>query len=79
MPVDNQIEHPETAKLAKKAYEKSGCRTHQEFCDLFGGAIGLRTFRGWLKGQNPAAPIATLLLSEFVMGWRPRCGSGVPE
>jgi hypothetical protein len=35
-------------------------------------AVGLRTFRGWLKGEQPAAPLAQLMLREFIAGWRPR-------
>lgn len=60
-----------TADLAAQAYEASKAKTHGEFVALFGGAIGLRTFRGWLAGTQPAAPIALLLLREFVAGWRP--------
>lgn len=63
--------HPETQRLATEAYGASGCRTHADFCALFGGALGLRTFRGWLKGEQPAAPLAQLMLREFVAGWRP--------
>jgi hypothetical protein len=63
--------HPETERLAVAAYESSGCKTHQQFCDLFGDAVGLRTFRGWLKGEQPAAPLAQLMLREFIGGWRP--------
>ena len=33
--------HPETAALAKRAYEASGCKTHPEFVALFGGALSL--------------------------------------
>jgi hypothetical protein len=66
------MRHPETARLATAAFEASGCDTHPRFIALFGeGVIGLRTFRGWLKGEQPAAPIARLLLREFVGGWRP--------
>lgn len=57
-------------QLALKAYEASGCKTHPEFVALFGDAIGLRTFRGWLEGQR-AAPVAQLMLREFIAGWRP--------
>ena len=65
--------HPETAALAKRAYEASGCKTHPEFVALFGGALSLRSFRAWLAGEVPAAPIAQLLLREFIGGWRPSC------
>lgn len=69
------IKHPETAALAERAYEQSGCTTHRAFCDLFGDAVGLRTFRGWLNGEQPAAPVARLMLREFIAGWRPTCTS----
>ncbi|APZ81830.1 hypothetical protein vBEliSR6L_65 [Erythrobacter phage vB_EliS_R6L] len=65
--------HPETADLARRAYEASGSRTHPEFVKLFGGAISLRSFRAWLAGEVPAAPLAQLMLREFVAGWRPTC------
>lgn len=64
---------PKTAALAKAAYDASGCKTHPEFVKLFGDAISLRSFRGWLAGEVPAAPVAQLLLREFVNGWRPTC------
>lgn len=67
------MKHPETAALATRAYEAAGCKTHKEFCDLFGGAVGLRTFRAWTAGEQPAAPIAQLMLREFIAGWRPTC------
>lgn len=62
---------PETKRLATEAYAKSGCQTHPEFVALFGDAVGLRTFRGWLAGDQPATPLAQLMLREFVAGWRP--------
>jgi len=65
--------HPDTADLARRAYEASGCRTHPEFISLFGGAVSLRSFRAWLAGEVPAAPLAQLMLREFVGGWRPTC------
>lgn len=65
--------YPETVDLAKRAYEASGCATHPQFVALFGGAISLRSFRGWLAGENPAAPLAQLVLREFIAGWRPSC------
>jgi hypothetical protein len=65
------VRHPETQRLATEAYKASGCPTHQQFCDLFGDGVGLRTFRGWLKGEQPAAPLAQLMLREFIAGWRP--------
>lgn len=67
----NAKHHPETERLAREAYEASGCKTHPEFVAIFGDAIGLRTFRGWLKGEQPAAPVAQLMLREFIAGWRP--------
>lgn len=71
--------HPATARLANEAFVKSACQTHQEFCDLFGGAIGLRTLRAWLKGEQPAAPLTQLMLREFVAGWRPSRLDGCGE
>lgn len=65
--------HPETADLAKRAYEASGCKTHPEFIAQFGGALSLRSFRAWLAGEVPAAPLTQLMLREFVAGWRPTC------
>lgn len=63
---------PETSQLANAAFTVSGCKSHPQFVALFGeGAIGLRTFRGWLKGEQPAAPLAKLVLREFIAGWRP--------
>lgn len=67
------MKHPDTADLAKRAYVASGCKTHPEFVKLFGDAISLRSFRAWLAGEVPAAPVAQLLLREFVAGWRPTC------
>lgn len=61
---------PVSKQLALDAFAASGCKTHPEFVKLFGDAIGLRTFRGWLEGQR-AAPIAQLVLREFIAGWRP--------
>lgn len=66
------VKHPATRDLAVAAYEASGAKTHQQFCNLFGDAVGLRTFRGWLKGEQPAAPLAQLMLREFIAGWRPK-------
>lgn len=62
----------ETQRLAAEAYRASGCATHPEFVALFGDAVGLRTFRGWLEGQR-ATPLAQLMLREFIAGWRPSC------
>jgi hypothetical protein len=65
--------HPDTAELAKAAYAESGCKSHPQFVAMFNGAISLRTFRAWLAGETPAAPLARLMLREFVAGWRPSC------
>jgi hypothetical protein len=62
---------PETKRLATEAYAKSGCSTHGQFVALFGDAVGLRTFRGWLAGDQPATTLAQLVLREFIAGWRP--------
>ena len=67
------VKHPLTADLARAAYKASGCKTHPEFIAQFGGAISLRSFRAWLAGEVPAAPLAKLMLREFVAGWRPSC------
>lgn len=61
---------PVTQKLARDAYDASGCKSHREFIALFGDAVGMRSFRGWLEGL-PAAPLARLMLREFIAGWRP--------
>lgn len=58
--------------LAVEAYRASGCKTHAEFIALFGGAIGLRTFRDWLAGKV-VPPLAQLVLREVIAGWRPSC------
>lgn len=65
--------HPATADLARRAFEAAGVKTHDEFVAMFGDAMSLRSFRGWLAGENPAAPMAQLMLREFVAGWRPSC------
>lgn len=65
------MKHPETAALAKAAYAASGEDSVAAFVRLFNGAIGARTFWGWMRGEQPAAPIAQLVLREFVAGWRP--------
>ena len=62
----------ESKRLAEEAFEASGCKTHPEFVALFGDAVGLRTFRGWLEGQR-ATPLAQLMLRDFIAGWRPIC------
>jgi hypothetical protein len=64
------IRDPDAKALAEQAFAVSGCRTHAEFAGLFGDAVGVDTFRKWLAGK-PAAPIAKLLLREYVAGWRP--------
>jgi hypothetical protein len=65
------MSHPETAKLAREAFDASGVKTHAEFTALLGDAIALRTFRRWLAGKGPADPLAQLVLREFIAGWRP--------
>lgn len=66
------MKHPDTAALAQAAFDASGCEKHEQFIAIFGeGTIGLRTFRGWLKGEQPAMPLAQLVLREFAAGWRP--------
>lgn len=65
------MKHPDTAALAKAAFDATGCKTHGDFVNLMGGAIGLRTLRRWLAGEGPADPLAQLVLRELVAGWRP--------
>ncbi len=66
------MKHPDTAALAQQAFAASGAATHPEFIAMFPpGAIGLRTFRGWMLGEAPAMPLAQLVLREFAAGWRP--------
>lgn len=65
------VKHPETQRIATAAYQASGCKTHREFCSLFGDAVGVRTFRGWIAGEHLAPPLVQLILREFVAGWRP--------
>ena len=67
------IKHPDTADLARRALEVSKCETRLQFIDLFGGAIKLRTFDGWLAGECPLPPLTALMLREFINGWRPTC------
>ncbi len=66
------MKHPDTAALARQAFDAAGVNTHGEFIALFGGAIALRTFRRWLAGEGPADPLAQLVLREFIAGWRPK-------
>lgn len=66
------MRYPETAALAKAAYEASGAESAPAFVAIFKGAIGLRTFWAWMRGEQPAKPMAELMLREFVAGWRPR-------
>lgn len=67
------MNYPNDAKLANDAFQTSGCKTHPEFVALFGGAIGLRTFRGWLAGDRRMPALPALVLREYVAGWRPTC------
>ena len=62
---------PETERLAREAYRLSGCKSHPEFVALLGGSVGLRTFRGWLTGEQPATPLALFVLRQVIGGWRP--------
>lgn len=78
MPVLDKPRCAESERLARHAFAASGCKTHPEFVALFGDAVGLRTFRGWLEGQR-AAPIAQLMLREFIAGWRPSQALGADE
>ena len=67
-----RIKHdPETQRLARAAYQASGCTTHLAFVAMFGDAVALRTFHDWLAGNQPATPLAQLMLREFIAGWRP--------
>ncbi len=66
------MKHPETSQLAQEAYAASGCKTHSAFVAMTGGAIALRTFRAWLAGEQPAAPIAALVLHNIKAGWKPK-------
>lgn len=65
------MKHPETANLARAAYEASGAKTHTDFLAMLKGAVPLRTFRRWLAGDNPADALAQLVLREVRDGWRP--------
>lgn len=66
------MKYPDTATLARDAYAASKARTHAEFVALFDGAIGLRSFRAWLKGERPAEALAQLVLREVAGGWLPK-------
>lgn len=65
------MKHPETAALARAAFEATGAKSHGEFCAITGNAIALRTFRRWLAGEGPADPLAALVLRNIQKGWRP--------
>jgi hypothetical protein len=65
------MKHPETAQLARAAFQASGAKTYPEFLRLFDGAIATRTFADWMAGNKPAQPIAQLVLREVIAGWRP--------
>lgn len=65
------MKHPETSRLARAAFDATGVKTHGEFIALFGGAIGIRSLRYWLKGERPAEPLAQLVLRNVAAGWRP--------
>lgn len=67
------MKHPQLAALAQAAFDKTGAKTHDEFCALFpGDAIPKRTFRYWLAGERPASPPAMLILREVASGWLPK-------
>lgn len=66
------MKHPDTAELARRAFDATGLKTHGEFVAMMQGAIPLRTFRRWLAGDNPLDPLAQLVLREITAGWRPR-------
>lgn len=70
------MKHPQTAQLAREAFEATGLRTHGEFVTMMQGAIPMRTFRRWLAGENPLDPLARLVLRELIGGWRPHTESG---
>lgn len=57
---------PDTARLAKAAYERSGCKNHGEFAGLL--RIGVRTFRTRLAGDIDANDIIGFALEEVVAG-----------
>lgn len=63
-------------ELAREAYRLSGCKTHREFLAIFDGAIKPRTFADWVGGTSNVAPLAQLMLREFIAGWRPRTTKG---
>ncbi len=65
------MKHPETASLARSAFEASGSKSVSSFVSSFNGAIGLRTFWAWMRGEQPAAALAQLVLREYIAGWRP--------
>lgn len=65
------MKHPETADLARRAYEASGAKTHGDFVDIMQGAIPLRTLRRWLAGESPLDGLASLVLREVAGGWKP--------
>lgn len=65
------MKHPETAALARQAFDATQCKTHGDFVALMKGAVPLRTLRRWLAGDNPLDPLAQLVLRELIAGWRP--------
>lgn len=74
-----KTKNEQTADLARRAFEASGLTVHEDFCALFGGAMKLRSFRGWLAGETPPSAMAQLLLREFIAGWRPTQIEGKPS
>jgi hypothetical protein len=65
------MNHPDTAQLAKAAYERSGAQTHEEFVAFMRNSISVRTVRRWLSGDIPATGLAHLVLREIGNGWIP--------
>jgi hypothetical protein len=69
------LKHPETAALARAAYDRSGAKNKDDFVALFpNDAIGVRTFHYWLAGERPPTPLAVLVLREVAAGWLPGRG-----
>lgn len=64
-------DYPETSELANRAYEASGCRTHEEFAAFLGG-VGLRSVRRWLLGECPLGALPRMVLTNVAEGWKPQ-------
>lgn len=63
------MKYPETAALAKAAFERSGCNTHREFADLI--CAGRRSFARWITGEGEARDISAMVLRNVAAGWMP--------